>query len=147
MPVRRVCRSLFVLALTLGVVWSGGCSDLPDAPANFAPFTQADLQVGTGAEATNGASLTVHYTGWLFDESAPQQKGPQFDSSAGRDPLVFILGAGQVIAGWDLGLAGMKVGGVRRLIIPPSLAYGGARNEIIPPDSTLVFEVQLVAVE
>ena len=144
---RRVYRSILVLAAALLPVWSAGCSDLPDAPSNFAPFTQTDLRVGSGAEAASGSTVSVHYTGWLFDESAPQQKGPQFDSSAGLDPLLFVLGAGQVIPGWDQGLQGMKVGGLRRLIIPPSLAYGGVRNRPIPPNSTLVFEVELIEVE
>ena len=141
---RPVIRPASVL--TLAAVLTA-CDDTATAPANYAPFTQADLRVGTGAEAANGAQLTVHYTGWLFDENAPAQKGPQFDSSAGREPLTFVLGQGDVIAGWDTGLPGMKVGGLRRLIIPPSLAYGDVRNQSIPPNSTLVFEVELLAVE
>lgn len=138
---------MFAAAALVSCGAIAGCGDSPTAPPNYAPFTQTDLRVGAGAEAQNGATLAVHYTGWLFDEEAPAQKGPQFDSSAGRDPLSFVLGAGQVIAGWDQGLAGMKVGGLRRLIVPPSLAYGGVRNRSIPPNSTLVFEVELVEVE
>lgn len=144
---RRVDRSKPVLILAVLLpFWSAACSDLPDAPSNYAPFTQTDLRVGTGEEAANGATVAVHYTGWLFDEDAPQQKGPQFDSSAGLGPLQFVLGAGQVIPGWDQGLQGMRVGGLRRLIIPPSLAYGGVRNRPIPPNSTLVFEVELIEI-
>ena len=141
---RPAVRPALVVSLAVGLT---ACDDTATAPANYAPFTQSDLRVGTGAEAANGAQLTVHYTGWLFDEGAPAEKGPQFDSSAGGEPLTYVLGQGQVIAGWDTGLPGMKVGGLRRLIIPPSLAYGGVRNQSIPPNSTLLFEVELLAVE
>lgn len=97
---------------------------------------------GTGAEAAAGQEVTVHYTGWLAD-------GTKFDSSKDRDdPFVFRLGAGRVIKGWDEGVQGMKVGGTRKLTIPPALGYGarGAGN-VIPPDATLVFEVELLATE
>lgn len=143
----RFFRSSVALIVVACATLFTGCADAPTAPPNFAPFTQSDIRAGTGAEAQNGTLLSVHYTGWLFDENAAAQKGPQFDSSAGREPLTFTLGAGQVIAGWDRGLPGMKVGGVRRLIIPPSLAYGGVRNQSIPPNSTLVFEVELIQVQ
>jgi FKBP-type peptidyl-prolyl cis-trans isomerase FkpA len=146
-PVRSSRPVLAILALLCASGLIAGCGDSLEAPTNFAPFTQTDLLLGTGTPATNGATLTVHYTGWLFDEEAAAQKGPQFDSSAGRDPLAFVLGSGQVIPGWDQGLPGMRVGGIRRLIIPPSLAYGGIRNQTIPPNSTLVFEVELIEVE
>jgi len=89
----------------------------------------------------------VHYTGWLFDESRPDQKGTQFDSSRGGDPFIFALGFSQVIAGWDEGLVGMQVGGIRRLVIPPSLGYGSVRNGPIPPHATLVFEIELLALQ
>ena len=100
-----------------------------------------DLVVGTGPEAKAGQSVTVHYTGWLTD-------GKKFDSSKDRkDPFVFPLGAGRVIKGWDEGVQGMKVGGKRKLTIPPGLGYGprGAGNAI-PPNATLVFEVELLKV-
>jgi len=128
-------------------VFVAACSDSATAPSDFAPFSQTDLRVGTGAEAVNGAVLRVHYTGWLYDGAKPDNKGLQFDSSAGTDPLRFTLGAGQVIPGWDQGLGGMKAGGLRRLVVPPSLGYGGARNGPIPQNATLVFDVELVAVE
>jgi FKBP-type peptidyl-prolyl cis-trans isomerase FkpA len=95
----------------------------------------------------SGRELTVNYTGWFYGESRPEKKGPVFDTSAGSDPFIFTLGAGQVIAGWDQGLQGMRVGGVRRLVIPPSLAYGAFRNGPIPPNATLVFEVELLDVQ
>jgi FKBP-type peptidyl-prolyl cis-trans isomerase FkpA len=107
-----------------------------------------DHTTGEGAEATAGNRVTVHYTGWLFDESAPDNKGQKFDSSRDRgDPFVFPLGAGRVIAGWDQGVAGMKIGGNRTLIIPPEMGYGprGAGG-VIPPNATLVFDVELLAV-
>jgi len=101
-----------------------------------------DTLVGTGAEATPGKKITVNYTGTLTN-------GIKFDSSLnpGRTPFEFTLGAGEVIQGWDQGFAGMKVGGKRKLIIPPSMGYGSADMGAIPPNSTLVFEVELLGVE
>jgi FKBP-type peptidyl-prolyl cis-trans isomerase len=107
-----------------------------------------DSHPGTGAEATSGQHVTVHYTGWLFDTAAPDSKGRKFDSSRDRDePFEFRLGAGQVIRGWDEGVAGMKVGGKRTLTIPAELGYGrrGAGG-VIPPNATLVFDVELLGV-
>ena len=101
-----------------------------------------DIKLGTGAEAVKGKTISVHYTGWLTD-------GTKFDSSldSGK-PFQFNLGAGMVIKGWDEGVAGMKVGGVRRLIIPPALGYGSqGAGGVIPPNATLVFEVQLLGVQ
>lgn len=100
-----------------------------------------DLVVGTGAAAKNGDTVSVHYTGWL-------ENGTKFDSSAGGAPIEFVLGTGRVIAGWEKGLVGMKVGGKRRLTIPPSLGYGEAgAGDTIPPNATLIFEVELVAIK
>ena len=104
-----------------------------------------DTRVGTGAVAEAGRRVAVHYTGWLYNDGL---RGKKFDSSQGGDPIVFTLGAGEVIPGWDAGIAGMKVGGRRILIIPPAQAYGerGAGADI-PPGATLTFEVELVATE
>lgn len=101
-----------------------------------------DLTVGYGDEAVSGMAVTVHYTGWLKD-------GTQFDSSVSRgDPFRFSLGRGEVIAGWDEGVQGMRVGGRRRLQIPPALGYGAwGAGDVIPPNATLVFEVELLAVD
>lgn len=101
-----------------------------------------DLRVGEGATARFGADVLVHYTGWLTD-------GTKFDSSRDRDePFGFALGRGNVIAGWEEGVAGMRVGGLRKLTIPPELGYGAwGAGEVIPPDATLVFEVELLAVD
>lgn len=136
-----------MLLLAAACVASASCSDSPNAPSSSAPYSQVDLLVGTGTEAAAGNTLTVNYTGWLFDPSKPDAKGLQFDSSVGGDPFQFILGTQSVIAGWDRGLVGMKVGGIRRLVVPPSLAYGDIRNHSIPPYATLVFDIELVAVQ
>jgi FKBP-type peptidyl-prolyl cis-trans isomerase FkpA len=90
--------------------------------------------------------VTVHYTGWLYDPNQPNNKGSQFDTSVNGQPYSFVLGAGAVIRGWDQGLVGLKVGGVRQLVIPPDLAYGAAGRGPIPPNATLLFEVELMAV-
>ena len=102
-----------------------------------------DTTVGEGAEAKKGQSVTVHYTGWLYNDGV---KGAKFDSSKDRgDAFKFYLGAGQVIQGWDQGVPGMRVGGTRVLVIPPELGYGerGAGG-VIPPNATLMFEVELL---
>ncbi len=117
------------------------------APVVLPGGTRAtDTKVGAGGEAVPGGMVAVHYTGWLWQDGA---KGKQFDNSRDRgEPFVFALGSGQVILGWDEGVAGMKVGGKRTLIIPPAAGYGeaGAGGDI-PPNSTLIFEVELVAVQ
>ena len=140
---RRVSVVLFLLA-----VFVAGCSSPnPTAPSVNVPFTVTDLTVGTGATATNGRSLTVDYTGWLYDVGAPDNKGAVFDTSIGRQPFVLTLGAGQVIQGWDQGLVGMQVGGLRRLVIPPALGYGQQGTGSIPPNATLIFDVELISVQ
>jgi len=104
-----------------------------------------DLVVGTGAVASSWQKVTVHYTGWLMEGG---KAGTKFDSSKDRrDPFVFSLGRGQVIKGWDEGVQGMKVGGKRKLTIPPAMAYGSrGAGGVIPPNATLVFEVELLGV-
>ena len=134
-------RLAFPVLLALGLAACGGGNDSPTAVTDSGVVEKTDLVVGTGAEAVAGDTLTVHYTGWLAD-------GTKFDSSYDRGtPYTFRLGAGSVIAGWDQGIPGMKVGGKRRLIIPPSLAYGASgRPPQIPGNSTLKFEVELLAI-
>jgi len=116
--------------------------------ANVSELQKIDSLVGTGAEAHPGNEVSVHYTGWLFDESAPESKGKKFDSSVDRgQPFNFPLGGGRVIKGWDLGVSGMKVGGKRTLIIPAAMGYGArGAGGVIPPNATLVFDVELLAV-
>ena len=107
-----------------------------------------DTVTGEGAEAKAGQRVSVHYTGWLHDPAAAKQRGRKFDSSKDRgDPFRFVLGAGNVIAGWDEGVQGMKVGGTRVLTIPAELGYGArGAGGVIPPNATLVFEVELLSV-
>jgi len=108
------------------------------AAANGLAIT--DIKRGSGPAAESGRSITVNYVGKLTN-------GTVFDSTTGKGPFTFLLGAGQVIKGWDLGVEGMKVGGKRKLVIPPTLGYGGAgAPPQIPPDATLVFEIELVSV-
>ncbi|HEY2907084.1 MAG TPA: FKBP-type peptidyl-prolyl cis-trans isomerase [Vicinamibacterales bacterium] len=127
----------------------GACGSSDTAPTVNVPFSSVDLKVGTGATAAAGQTLTVNYTGWLYDASKTDNKGTQFDSSlsAGRTPFQFVLGAGQVIKGWDQGLVGMKIGGSRRLIIPPDLGYGSSGSGPIPPNATLVFDIDLLSAQ
>lgn len=120
-------------------------------PPEANPLVKIDNVVGTGKEATVGSTVVVNYTGWFYKPLAAKQRGRKFDSSldAGRDPLEFQLGAGKVIKGWDQGVAGMKVGGKRTLIIPSELAYGkrGAGGGSIPADADLIFDVELLNVK
>ena len=137
-----------VLAL-LAAACGSSDDDAPVGPSQpRAAYSQTDLRVGTGADAVNGRTITVNYTGWLYDPAQPEQKGRQFDTSIGRGPFAFVLGTGRVIAGWDRGVAGMKVGGQRRLVLPPDLGYGAAGSPpSIPGDASLVFDVELLAVQ
>jgi FKBP-type peptidyl-prolyl cis-trans isomerase len=142
--------ALVAAALSLGAVQAGA----QEAPAREFPPQQplviTDLVPGIGDEALPGVVCVVHYTGWLYDGQAADHRGRKFDSSRERgQPFSFPLGAGHVITGWDSGIVGMRVGGTRRLVIPPELAYGSRSigNGTIPPGSTLLFEVELLAVE
>ena len=133
--------------LSLSACGGGGGDDSssppPVAVASPASLIVTDSVVGTGATAAPGNRITVAYTGWLYSTSAANNKGTQFDSGT----IAFTLGRGEVIPGWDQGLAGMKVGGKRTLAIPASLAYGSSGNSRIPPNAGLVFDVELVRVE
>ena len=143
---------LSALVVSVGLILSlsavSACGGSPVAPTVNVSFSATDLIVGSGATASSGQTVTVAYTGWLYDEGAAGYKGTVFDQAGAGAPFSFVLGAGQVIAGWDQGVAGMKVGGRRRLVIPPALAYGagGAGGGLIPPNATLVFEVELLGV-
>ena len=130
---------------------SGGTADAVPAPSVLAPGDpfMTDIKTGTGPAIKSGQTAVVHYTGWLYDEKAPEKKGRKFDSSRDRNqPFDFELGAGMVIQGWDEGVEGMQVGGQRRLVIPPEKGYGSqGAGGVIPPNATLVFDVELVGIE
>jgi FKBP-type peptidyl-prolyl cis-trans isomerase FkpA len=137
-------KTLFALSMLIfGLIFAG------HVIADSVGFTKIDMKTGTGREAIFGKTVSVHYTGWLFDNSASDNKGKKFDSSRDRPGnFTFPLGTGRVIKGWDQGVQGMKVGGRRTLIIPSSMGYGarGAGN-IIPPKATLIFDVELMGVQ
>ena len=141
---QRVTRTRSFGILLVTVLLTSACSsDTSPSQAEDIPALQViDRTLGSGATATTGRSVTVHYTGWLYSSTAAQNKGAQFDSSRDRNqPYKFTLGAGQVIAGWDQGVAGMRVGGTRTLLIPSSLGYGPSGYASIPPKAALVFDV------
>ena len=141
-------RRFIIATLLATALGCGGSSDsTPTAPStSSSPYTQTDLSVGSGATANNGNRVTVSYTGWLYDTSKPSGKGNSFDSSSS---FSFALGASQVIKGWDQGVLGMRVGGQRRLIIPPELAYGSSTPDPtrLPPNATLLFDISLLSVQ
>lgn len=137
----------FVLALALAA-----CT--PAKPPAELHGSVAKLQIndtapGTGAVATVGSAVTVHYTGWLYDDTRPDRRGEKFDSSVERgEPFTFAPGGGSVIKGWDQGVAGMKVGGKRTLLIPAQMGYGDAgAGGVIPPGASLVFDIELLDVK
>lgn len=142
MPI-RLLRRVPLLALLLLVACGG---PPPYAGGDVAELQRIDLVLGNGAPAVAGDTVRVHYTGWLYDETAPDGRGTQFDSSVDRgQPFEFPLGAGRVIRGWDEGVAGMRPGGKRELRIPAWLGYGATgAGRLIPPGASLVFEVELL---
>ena len=137
-------KTLFGLSIIIFGLTFTGCVD-----ADSGGFVKIDVKTGTGKEAVSGKMVSVHYTGWLFDKSTADNKGKKFDSSRDRPGnFTFPLGAGRVIKGWDQGVQGMKVGGQRTLIIPSSMGYGArGAGSIIPPNATLVFDVELMGVQ
>ncbi len=141
--------------LSAGIFSTTACSQQTATPtptttekSNMTELIKNDTKLGDGALATAGKDISVHYTGWLYDETAPEHKGKKFDSSRDRgQPFDFPLGAGHVIKGWDQGFDGMKVGGTRTLIIPSNMGYGArGAGGVIPPNATLVFDVELLRV-
>ena len=137
-----------VVVLAFGVSACSGSSPTttgPSATSNL-PFSTLDLRLGTGTQATNGNGVQVNYTGWLYDALGTDFKGQAFDSSLlpGHTPLVFTVGATNYIPGFSQCVLGMKVGGLRRCTIPPSLAYGSQGYQSIPPNATLIFELDLL---
>jgi FKBP-type peptidyl-prolyl cis-trans isomerase len=147
----RVTVTAFTLTAVAGC--GGGATEEEGQPPAMADsgittLQKQDVTPGTGTEATKGKMVRVHYTGWLYDKSAADNRGAKFDSSKDRgEPFDFSLGAGEVIQGWDEGVAGMKVGGTRILTIPPAMGYGArGAGGVIPPNATLLFEVELLDV-
>jgi len=136
---------LFAIAAVLAVTVAacGGSSESPTAPSVNVPFSTVDVRVGTGAEANTGRAVTVNYAGYLYSATAAENKGTRFDSGV----LPFTVGSG-VIPGFSQGVIGMRVGGIRRVIIPPSLGYGSQGSPPrIPGNATLVFEIELLTVQ
>ena len=152
---RRIISALSLPAAAVVLAFGtlAGCARPPlpaVAPANqVAALEVTELVVGQGAAATPGSKVSVHYTGWMYDQTRPERKGAEFDSSRkSGQPFSFVLGQKQVIAGWDQGVTGMKAGGQRRLVIPSALAYGDrGAGGVIPPGATLVFDVELLGVQ
>ena len=133
-----------VVAMAACMAWT--CGDSPTSPVKS--LEKIDVVVGTGTEATTGKSVTVHYTGWIYEENTADHHGDKFDSSVDRgEPYTFQLGVTRVIQGWQQGVPGMRVGGRRTLIIPPHLAYGSSGNGPIPPNAALIFDIELVNVQ
>jgi FKBP-type peptidyl-prolyl cis-trans isomerase len=149
---KRLTLLTFVALLGASSLLFSACSqaELPAAkPSKVTELMQIEVKAGEGAVASAGQMVSVHYTGWLYDEAAPAHKSSKFDSSRDRNrPFEFVLGAGQVIKGWDVGVQGMKVGGQRTLVIPPEFGYGArGAGGVIPPNATLVFDVELLEVK
>jgi FKBP-type peptidyl-prolyl cis-trans isomerase FkpA len=143
----RRLAGILAAALLL-VSCGGGHEDDALSKTTLTKLETTDLKVGAGAEARPGRRVAVHYSGWLYHPTKPDHKGRKFDSSRDRNqPYDLTLGGGEVIPGWDEGLVGMKVGGERRLVIPPSMAYGSSGQGDIPPGATLVFDVELMSVQ
>jgi FKBP-type peptidyl-prolyl cis-trans isomerase FkpA len=124
-------------------------ADVTAEPAGVTELQITDIIKGEGDTATAGQNVVVHYTGWLYQPGEPDNKGKKFDSSVDSgQPFVFPLGGGRVIQGWDQGVAGMQVGGKRILVIPPEMGYGArGAGGVIPPNATLVFEVDLLEIQ
>jgi FKBP-type peptidyl-prolyl cis-trans isomerase FkpA len=148
-PKKRILSvALATVSLILGAC--SGKSNTPSAPgaSGVSTLQSVELKPGTGEAIAAGKTAVVHYTGWLYEAAATDHKGKQFDSSRNGAPFRFPLGTGQVIKGWDQGVLGMKVGESRRLTIPADLAYGDkGAGGVIPPGATLVFDVDLIAIE
>jgi FKBP-type peptidyl-prolyl cis-trans isomerase FkpA len=142
-PFMRVSAVGLVFVVAALAVSACGSSS-PVAPdQNSVQYSQTDLTVGTGAEATPGKTASVQYIVWLYSETAVDKKGQQID----QGQIAFLLGANQVLKGFDTAVTGMKVGGIRRATIPPALAYGSTGNQSVPPNAALVFEIGLANVQ
>ena len=156
LPPRRTCRARIAAAVVAFAVCA--CASVPSKPplnrsaaGNFstpvAELQFIDVDLGAGAEAHPGMFVVVSYTGWLYDPFAPSYRGAKFDSSLDRNAAFgFFLDTGKVIRGWDEGVPGMKIGGKRTLAVPPGMAYGASGSSVIPPNATLLFDIELLDV-
>ena len=136
-------RVILMMAL-LATAGCGSANTVAATTTSVGVFTTTDLVIGTGATAVSGSNVTTTYAGWLYDTGQPNGKGAQFD--AGPGPLTFVIGSGTLVAGYEQGVIGMRVGGQRRVIVPPALGYGTAGSSSIPPNATLVFDITLTAI-
>ena len=140
-----------VLLLSFGSTWAIDITleKTSKEENKMTEFTTIDNQLGEGREAEKGLTITVHYSGWIYDENEDDKKGNKFDSSKDRnEPFTFVLGVGQVIKGWDDGFAGMKIGGTRTIIIPSEMGYGSrGAGSVIPPNADLIFDVELLGIQ
>jgi FKBP-type peptidyl-prolyl cis-trans isomerase len=148
---KRISFLPLALIFSFSIFSNGACAEQGTAPKENSKVTElikTDVKLGEGKEAKVGQYVTVHYTGWLYDASVPDHKGKKFDSSRDRkDPFKFSLGMGNVIQGWDTGVQGMKIGSQRTLVIPPEMGYGArGAGGVIPPNATLVFDVELLGI-
>lgn len=143
--VRRSIRSFAVVAAAALVLAGASACSNPLKPSDYG-IEVTDLVVGPGTEVKTGRGATVHYTLWLLDDGRPERKGTFIESNVDGAPFSFVVGYSGVISGWHIGVPGMKVGGTRRLVIPPEYAYGGSSNGQIPANSWLVFEIELVGI-
>src|SRR3984885_2924980 len=145
-------RRQFIGAAALLIAVSGLASGANETAVNTTVPTElaiTDVKTGTGPAITAGQTAVVHYTGWLYSSTAKDHKGKKFDSSRDRnDPFSFHVGGGEVIGGWDQGVVGMQAGGQRQLVIPPSLGYGArGAGGVIPPNATLLFDIELLKIQ
>jgi FKBP-type peptidyl-prolyl cis-trans isomerase FkpA len=141
----------FALLLFFGSIWAIEITleNTTKEENKMTEFTTVDTKLGEGREAEKGLTITVHYSGWIYDENEDDKKGNKFDSSKDRnEPFTFVLGVGQVIKGWDDGFAGMKIGGTRTIIIPSEMGYGSrGAGSVIPPNADLIFDVELLGIQ
>ena len=142
---------MIVLLLSFSLIWAIDITleKTLKEENKMTEFTTLDNKLGEGREAEKGLTITVHYSGWIYEENEDDKKGNKFDSSKDRnEPFTFVLGVGQVIKGWDDGFAGMKIGGTRTIIIPSEMGYGSrGAGSVIPPNADLIFDVELLGIQ
>ena len=145
----RLLSFVLVCGVLVAACGDSGSDAIPTAPSINVAYSTTDLRVGTGAEATAGRNVLVNYTGWIYSTTAPDNKGQQFGTSVGSQPFPLVAGGAGAIQGFSQAVVGMRVGGLRRVVIPPNLAYGNnpPPNSGIRANETLLFEIELLAVQ